>query len=137
MLLTAEGRKRILGPVWRFHSIHVREADGMEKKNDFMKSILVYVGVLLILTGSMAVKNEILTFFFIGLALLAVQTFGLPSVDRKRLAVAETVLSGAVAVAGVVQLTAARSFGTSQVFMLLLVIGALLVVVESVRKLTE
>lgn len=109
----------------------------MESKSGIMKSILVYVGILLVLTGSMAVKNEIVTFFFIGLALLAVQTFGLPGVDRKRLAVAETVLSGAVAVAAVVQLTAARSFGTSQVFMVLLIIGALLVVVESVRKLTE
>lgn len=109
----------------------------MESKSGIMKSILVYVGILLILTGSMAVKNEIVTFFFIGLALLAVQTFGLTGVDRKRLAVAETVLSGAVAVAAVVQLTAARSFGTSQVFMVLLIIGALLVVVESVRKLTE
>lgn len=109
----------------------------MDNKSNVMKGILVYVGILLILTGSMVGKNEILTFFFIGLALLAVQTFGLPGVDRKRLAVAETVLSAAVATAGVVQLTAARSFGTSQVFIVLLVIGALLVVVESVRKLTD
>jgi len=81
------------------------------------------VGILLILTGSMAVKNEIVTFFFIGLAAAGRPDLsdcpGWTGSGLRR----ETVLSGGRGVAAVVQLTAARSFGTSQVFMVLLIIG--------------
>ncbi len=109
----------------------------MEKKGDVFKHILVYLGVLLILVGATAVRSDNLAFFFLGLILLALQTFEFRNVQNERLAVAEIVLSAALSIAAISQLVMARSFNVPQVFLVILLLGAILIVVESVRKLLE
>ena len=108
----------------------------MENKGDMMKSILINLGVLLILVGSMAGREENLAFFSLGLILLAFQTFDL-KVAPKRLAMAEIILSAALTVAVITQLITAKSFKTPQVFQILLLLGSILIVVETVRKYSE
>jgi len=104
-----------------------------EKKKDVLKSVLINVGVLLVLIGSTAVKGENLAFFLIGLCLLALQTFEIKA-DRRKLIMAEIMLSAALAVGAVTQLVMSRSFGTPQVFLVVLLLGAILIIVESLRK---
>lgn len=109
----------------------------VEKKGDALKNILVNVGVLLILVGSMAGKEENLAFFFLGLVLLFIQTFDLKGVELKKLVLAQIILSAALSIAAISQLVTARSFKAPQVFIILLLLGAILIVVETVRKYSE
>ncbi len=109
----------------------------MEKKGDALKNILVNVGVLLILVGSTAGREENLSFFFLGLLLLFIQTFDLKGVEQKKLVLAQIILSAALSIAAISQLVTARSFKAPQVFIILLLLGAILVLVETVRKYSE
>jgi len=104
-----------------------------EKKSDILKSILINLGVLLILVGSTAMKGD-MTFFFIGLALLAIQTFEFTGVKPKKLVIAEIMLATTLAVGSITQLISGSGARTQQVFLVVLLLGALLVVVESTRK---
>lgn len=107
-----------------------------DKKSDILKDILVYAGILSILTGSLVIKDGVV-FFLIGFALLAMQTVDLRGIDRNRITVAGMVLSFAAGAAAAVHLALAKSFGTSQFFLVLMLLGAILIVAELVRKLTK
>ena len=97
-------------------------------------NVLGIIGVALILTGAMAVKDGSYAFFSVGIVLLALQTFDLPSLQPKKVVLAEIVLSASLTVAAVSQLILARGFKAPQMFLIILVVGAVLIVVESARK---
>jgi hypothetical protein len=104
-----------------------------EKKSDILKNILINLGVLFVLVGATAIKGD-LSFFFIGLVLLAFQTFDFPAVETKKLVIAEIILAATLAIDAVTQLINANAGRTQQVFLVILLLGALLIVVESARK---
>jgi len=104
-----------------------------EKKSDILKNILINLGVLLILVGSTAMKED-MAFFLIGLVLLSIQTFGITVAQPKKLAIAEIILAVTLAIGAVTQLINANIGRTQQVFLVVLLLGALLIVVESTRK---
>lgn len=104
-----------------------------EKKSDILKNILINLGVLLILVGSTAIKGE-MAFFFIGLVLLAIQTFEFQAIQPKKLVIAELILAATLAIGAVTQLINTNAGRTQQVFLFVLLLGALLIVVESTRK---
>ena len=105
-----------------------------EKKSDRLKNLLINLGILLILVGSTTVKGD-MSFFLIGLVLLAIQTFELPAVHPKKLVIAEIMLAATLAIGAAAQLIVANTPGrTQQVFLVVLLLGALLIVVESTRK---
>ena len=107
-----------------------------EKNKEVLKSLLVNIGVFLVLIGSTSVKGENTAFLLMGLVLLAVQTFELQA-DARRLVIAELMLSATLLIGAVTQLVMARSFGTSQAFLVVLLLGAVLIIVESLRKFAE
>ncbi len=104
-----------------------------EKKSDILKSIMINLGVLFILVGATAIKGD-LTFFIMGLALLAIQTFEFAGVQAKKLVLAEIMLSATVAIGGATQLIVSTSTRLQQAFLIILLLGGLLVAVEAVRK---
>jgi len=103
------------------------------KKSDMIKNVLINLGVLLILIGSTAIKGDI-TFFLIALMLLAIQTFEFTAIAPKKLVIAEIMLAVTVAVGSITQLVNASAARTQQVFLVVLLLGSLLIVVEAVRK---
>jgi hypothetical protein len=104
-----------------------------EKKSDILKNIMINLGVLLILVGSTAMKGD-MTFFFIGLALLAIQTFEFTGVQAKKLVLAEIMLSATIAIGSATQLVVSAGTRSQQAFLIILLLGGLLVAVEAVRK---
>ena len=108
-----------------------------QKRKETLKHIMINFGVMLVLIGSTAVKAENLTFFFMGLILLALQMFDFKGVDAKKLVMAEIMISGALTIAAITQLVPAKSFGTPQVFLVVLLLGSILIVIESFRKFVE
>jgi hypothetical protein len=104
-----------------------------EKKSDILKNIMINLGVLFILVGSTAIKGD-MTFFFIGLAILAIQTFEFTGVQAKKLVLAEIMLSATIAIGAVTQLIVSASTRTQQAFLIVLLLGGLLIAVEAVRK---
>ncbi len=104
-----------------------------EKKSDILKNIMINLGVLLILVGSTAMKGD-LTFFVIGLVLLALQTFEFAGVKEKKLALSEIMLSATVAIGAAIQLIVSAGTRSQQAFLIMLLLGGLLMVVEAVRK---
>jgi len=104
-----------------------------EKKSDILKNIMINLGVLFILVGSTAQKED-MAFLLIGLALLAIQTFTFSSAQEKKLVVAEIMLSATVAAGAVTQLIIAGGTRSQQAFLVLLLLGGLLIIVEAVRK---
>ncbi len=109
----------------------------MEKKGNALKDILVNIGIVLILAGSVASKEGSPAFLFIGLILLAAQTLEIKAVQPKKLVMAEIILSASVAIAAIAQLVVSRGFRAPQVFLIIIMLGALLVAVEAVRKYSE
>jgi hypothetical protein len=75
-----------------------------------------------------------MAFFLIGLVLLAVQTFELPAVQPKKLVIAELILAATLAIGAVTQLTSTNAGRTQQIFLVVLLLGSLLIIVESTRK---
>ena len=104
-----------------------------EKKSDVLKSVLINLGVLFILVGSTAVKGD-MTFFSIGLVLLAIQTFEFTGVQPKKLVIAEIMLATTLAVGSITQLINTSGARSQQIFLVVLLLGALLIVVEAARK---
>jgi hypothetical protein len=104
-----------------------------EKKSDILKNIMINLGVLFILVGSTTIKGD-LTFFLIGLALLAIQTFEFTGVQIKKLVLAEIMLAATVAIGATTQLVVSASTRSQQAFLVILLLGGLLVAVEAVRK---
>lgn len=107
-----------------------------DKKKDVLKSLLVNIGVMLVLIGSTAVKGENLSFFFVGMVLLALQTLDM-RVEVKKLVIAEIMLSATLAIGAVTQLIMSKSFGAPQVYLVVLLLGGILIIVESLRKYAE
>lgn len=105
-----------------------------DNKRDAIKNILINIGIMLILIGATAVKGDNLTFFFMGLILLVLQTFTIKEVEPGKLVMAEIMLSATLSIGAVSQLVMAKSFGAPQGFMVILLLGGLLIVVEAVRK---
>lgn len=103
-------------------------------KGETLKSLMINLGIFFILAGSVAAKTDILAFFLLGLMLLAIQTFEFKTVQPRKLVMAEIILSVTVAVAAISQLVMASSFRAPQVFTGIMLLGAILVVVEAVRK---
>jgi hypothetical protein len=108
-----------------------------QKKKDTLKHIMINLGVMLVLVGSTAVKTDNLTIFFMGLILLAIQVFDFKGVDAKKLVTAEAMISGTLTIAAVSQLVMSKGFGVQQVFLVVLLLGSMLIVVESLRKFAE
>jgi hypothetical protein len=108
-----------------------------EKKSELIKTIMINLGILLILVSATASRDISLTYFFLGLLLLAVQTMDLKGIEPKKLATAEIILASALSVSAVIQLTLSKSFGASQIFLIILLLGGLLVTVEAVRKFAD
>ncbi len=109
-----------------------------QKRKDMLKHIMIIFGVMLVLIGSTAVKADNLTFFFMGLILVAIQIFDFKGAeDAKRLVTAEIMISGTLTIAAITQLVMSKSFGTPQVFLVVLLLGSILIVVESLRKFVE
>ncbi|HEX9020710.1 MAG TPA: hypothetical protein VF903_05575 [Nitrospirota bacterium] len=104
-----------------------------ERKSDVLKNIMLNLGVLFILVGSTAIKAD-LAFFLMALAILAIQTFEFSGVQAKKLAMAEIMLSAAISVGAITELAIAAGSRSQQVFLVVLLLGGLLIMVESVRK---
>jgi len=104
-----------------------------DKKKDMLKNMLINLGVLLVLVGATAIKGD-MAFFLIGLVLLAIQTFEFTSVKVKKLVIAELILAATLAIGAVTQLINTNAGRIQQVSLVLLLLGALLIVVESSRK---
>ncbi len=107
------------------------------KKGETFKNLMMNLGIFFILVGSAAVKADMLLFFLLGLILLIIQTFEFKTVQPEKLVMAEIMLAATTAIAAVAQLVMASSFRTPQAFMVVLLLGAVLVVVEAVRKFTD
>ena len=108
-----------------------------QNQNSPFKHIMIYFGILLVLVGTTAVKEDNLTLFFIGLALLAFQVFEFKGVPTIKLVMAEFVLAVTLGVAAVTQLLMAKTFKTPQAYLVVLLIGVVLILVDSIRKLGE
>ncbi len=104
-----------------------------EKKSDVLKNIMINLGVLFILVGSTATRGD-LTYFFMAVAILAIQTFEFTAVQAKKLVMAEIMLSATIAIGGVMQLVAATGSKTQEAFVVILLLGGLLILIEAVRK---
>lgn len=105
-----------------------------EKKTQLIKSIMINLGIVLILVSATASKDLNITYFFLGLLLLAIETVEIRGVEPRRLVAAEIIVASALSLAAVIQLTTAKSFGTPQIFLILLLLGGVLISVEAVRK---
>jgi hypothetical protein len=104
-----------------------------DKKSDVLKDIMINMGVLLILVGSMATWGD-LTYFFLALAILAIQTFEFSGIQPKKLVMAEIILSATIAIGSVIQLITFSGSKSQQAFLATLLLGGLLIIIEAVRK---
>ena len=104
-----------------------------DKKSDTLKDIMVNMGVLLILVGSIATRGD-LAYFFLALAILAIQTFEFSGIQAKKLVTAEIILSATIAIGSVIQLITFSGSKSQQAFLAALLLGGLLIVIEAVRK---
>jgi hypothetical protein len=104
-----------------------------ENKSDILKSVMINLGVLLILVGSTATRGD-LTYFFLALAILAIQTFEFSGVQAKKMVMAEIMLSATIAIGGVTELITFSGSKLQQAFLVVLLLGGLLIIIEAVRK---
>lgn len=104
-----------------------------EKKAELIKNIMINMGIMLILVSAIASK-DLTVGFYLGLILLAFQTFEFKGVDPRKLIVAEILIASSLSIATITLLIMAKSFGSPQVFMIILLLGAILVTIEAVRK---
>lgn len=104
-----------------------------QKKSELLKNIMINLGVLFVLVGSTVTQSS-MTYILIGIVLLAFQTFEFSGVQPKKLIMAEIMLAVTLAVGAVMQLVDSRGDRTHQVFLVVLLLGALLIVVEATRK---
>jgi hypothetical protein len=105
-----------------------------EKKAELIKNVMINFGILLILVSTIASKDLSLTSFFLGLILLAIQTMDFKGIEPKKLITAEIIIASALSLATIIQLIMSKSFGSPQVFMIILLLGGILITVEAVRK---
>lgn len=104
-----------------------------EKKTELIKNIMINLGILLILVSALAAK-DLSAAFYLGLVLLAFQTFEFSGVEKRKLIVAEIIIASSLSIATITQLIMSKSFASPQVFMIILLLGAILVAIEAVRK---
>jgi uncharacterized membrane protein len=83
--------------------------------------------------GSTSGRIE-LAYFFLSLAILAIQTFEFSGVQAKKLVLAEIMLSATIAIGGITQLISFSGSRSQEVFLVALLLGGLLIIIESVRK---
>ncbi len=103
-----------------------------ENKAELIKNVMINLGILLILTSAIAAKDLGVP-LFLGLILLAIQTFDFKA-EPKKLIVAEIIIALALSIAAVIQLVMSKSFGLPQALLITLLLGGIVVTVEAVRK---
>ena len=104
-----------------------------ENKSNILKNVIINMGVLLILVGSTAARVD-LAYFFLALAILAIQTFEFSGVQAKKLVMAEIMLSATIAIGSMTQLISFSGSRLQQAFLIVLLLGGLLIIIEAVRK---
>ncbi len=104
-----------------------------EKTSNVLKSIMINLGVLLILVGSTATRGD-LTYFLLALAILAIQTFEFTGIQAKKLVMAEIMLSVTLSIGSITELITVPGSRLQQSFLTVLLLGGLLVTIESVRN---
>jgi hypothetical protein len=104
-----------------------------ENKSNILQNIMINMGVLLILVGSTATRED-LAYFFLALAILAIQTFEFSGAQAKKLVLAEIMLSATIAIGSVTQLVTFSGSKSQQAFLVVLLLGGLLIIIEAVRK---
>jgi hypothetical protein len=109
----------------------------VEKKQEMLRNVLNNIGILFVLVGSTAVKEGSLAFFLAGIALLAIQTLDLRSVQPKKVLMAVILLSSSVCVAAIIQLVMVKIFRAPQFFTVIIALGAFLILLEAVREQSE
>ena len=107
-----------------------------ENKSNILKNVLMNMGVLLILVGSTAGRID-LAYLFLALAILVLQTFEFSGVQPKKLVMAEIMLSATIAIGGITQLVSFSGSKSQQAFLVVLLLGGLLIIIEAVRKYAE
>jgi hypothetical protein len=108
-----------------------------QNKKGVMKYIMINLGVMLVLVGATAVREDNLTFFFMGLMLLALQIFDFKGFAAAKLVMAEIILAGTLGIAAVTQLFMSRSFSAPQSFLVVLLLGVILIIADSIREFVE
>jgi hypothetical protein len=108
-----------------------------QKKKDTLKNIIINLGVMLVLVGATAAREQNLTLFFMGLVLLILHIFDFKGVAATKLIMAEIILSVTLGVDAITQLFTARSFSAPQSFLVVLLLGVILIIVDSVREFAE
>jgi hypothetical protein len=104
-----------------------------ENKSNILKNIMINLGVLLILVGSTATHGD-MEYFFLALAILAIQTFEFSGVQAKKLVMAEIMLAATIAIGGMTELVTFSGSRSQQAFLIVLLLGGLLIIMEAVRK---
>ncbi len=104
-----------------------------EKTSNILKSIMINLGVLLILVGSTATRGD-LTYFLLALAILAIHTFEFTGIQAKKLVMAEIMLSVTLSIGSITELITVPGSKLQQAFLTVLLLGGLLVTIESVRN---
>jgi hypothetical protein len=116
-----------------FPELEPQGGDVTDTKSDTLKDITVNTGMLLILVGSIATRVD-LAYFFLALAILAIQTFEFSSIQAKKLVMAEIILSATIAIGSVTQLVTFSGSKSQQAVLAALLLGGLLIIIEAVRK---
>ncbi len=104
-----------------------------EKTSNILKSIMINLGVLLILVGSTATRGD-LTYFLLALVILAIHTFEFTGILAKKLVMAEIMLSVTLSIGSITELITVPGSKLQQAFLTVLLLGGLLVTIESVRN---
>jgi hypothetical protein len=104
-----------------------------ENKSNVLKNVIINMGVLLILVGSTAERAD-LPYFILALEILAIQTFEFSGVQAKKLVMAEIMLSATIAIGSITQLISFSGSRSQQAFLVVLLLGGLLIIIEAVRK---
>lgn len=105
-----------------------------ENKSELIKNVMINLGILFVLVSTMTSKDLGLGFFFLGLILLGLQTLELKTIEPKKRITAEMIIAASISIAAITQLAMSKSFGSPQVFMIILLLGGLLITIEAVRK---
>lgn len=109
----------------------------MANRNPSFKNLLMYTGIMLVLTGTIAAKGEDMIIILLGgISILLLEAVEFKQLPYMNAVLVQLTISGALLLVGIIKIieSVGKSFTAHHLYLTMILIGLIFILIEGVRR---
>lgn len=109
----------------------------MANRIPLSKSLLMYIGIVLLFTGTIAAKGEDMGIILLGgIAILLLEVIEFKQLSYKKSILVQLILGNSLLLVGIIKLVESigKNFTANHLFLIMILIGLILILIEDLKR---